>query len=89
LFAWLAGQCPGRDAAWDCGCGSGQASFALAEHFTRVHATDLSAQVVGPCWPPQRRHVESNYTTLPFPFEELPHPGFGLELFWSLEQVLG
>jgi ubiquinone/menaquinone biosynthesis C-methylase UbiE len=45
--------------------------------------------VVGPYWPPERRHVESNYTTLPFPFEELPHPQFALELRWNLEQVLG
>ena len=25
--------------------------------------------VVGPYWPPERRHIEANYTTLPFPFE--------------------
>jgi SAM-dependent methyltransferase len=178
LFAWLARAVPRRDAAWDCGCGSGQASVALAEHFDVVHATDVApeqvaaakphprvrysvapaehsglvdasvdlvtvaqalhwfdveafyaearrvarpgallavwnyprprftdaeldrrflefyAGVVGPYWPPERRHVESNYTTLPLfskagAFEELPHPGFGLTLRWNLEQVLG
>jgi hypothetical protein len=26
---------------------------------------------------------------LPFPFDEMPHPPFGLELTWSLEQVIG
>ena len=50
--------------------------------------------VVGPYWPPERRHIEANYSTLPpFPeelgFEELPHPQFGLALEWGLEQVLG
>ncbi len=173
LFAWLARTCERRDDAWDCGCGSGQASVALAAHFTRVHATDVSpeqigaarphpgvsysvapadrsaladrsvdlvtvaqalhwfdvpafyaeavrvarpgallavwtyprpvfaapaldrvfldfySQVVGPYWPPERRYVEANYSTLPFPFQELPHPPFGLELQWSMEQVLG
>lgn len=173
LFSWLASLTPHTDAAWDCGCGSGQASLALAEHFTRVHATDVSAeqiaaarpharvaysvapaehsglgaesvdlvtvaqalhwfdvdafyaearrvarpdgliavwtyprpeladaaldrlffafydQVVGPYWPPERRHVEANYQTLPFPFEELPHPPFVLEFQWSLEQLAG
>ncbi|HET7810378.1 MAG TPA: class I SAM-dependent methyltransferase [Steroidobacteraceae bacterium] len=173
LFAWLAQVAPARDAAWDCGCGSGQASTALAAHFARVHATDVAPEqvaqarphprvkyavapaensglavacvdlvtvaqalhwfdvtafyaearrvarpgavlavwnyprprfldagldarfvefyggVVGPYWPAERRHVESNYTTLPFPFEELPHPEFGLTLEWNLEQVLG
>jgi ubiquinone/menaquinone biosynthesis C-methylase UbiE len=173
LFAWLAASAPRRDAAWDCGCGSGQASLALAEHFTRVHATDVAPEqidaarphprvaysvapaehsgldaesvdlvavaqalhwfdveaflaearrvarpgalvaawtyprpeladpaldrlffafyrdVVGPYWPPERRHVEANYQTLPFPFEELPHPPFGLEFRWSLGQLAG
>jgi len=50
--------------------------------------------VVGQYWPPERRHVESNYTTLPpipkeLGFDELPHPPFALELRWNLEQVLG
>ncbi len=42
LFAWLAGLAPARDAAWDCGTGSGQAAVALAAHFARVVATDPS-----------------------------------------------
>jgi SAM-dependent methyltransferase len=46
LFAWLARVAPARDAAWDCGCGSGQASTALAEHFARVHATDIAPQQI-------------------------------------------
>jgi len=45
--------------------------------------------VVGKYWPPERRHVQSNYTTLPFPFEEIAHPPFALQLRWNLEQVLG
>ena len=173
LFAWLARMSPARDAVWDCGCGSGQASVALAEHFTRVLATDVApeqiaaarahtrvqysvapaehsgldqqsadlvtvaqalhwfdvtafyaeaarvarpgallavwnyprprfvdaeldrrffafySQVVGPYWPPERRHIESGYRTLPFPFEEIETPEFGLELSWNLDQVVG
>jgi SAM-dependent methyltransferase len=178
LFEWLARASAGRNAAWDCGCGSGQASLALAEHFERVLATDAApeqiaaarahprvtysvapaeasrlpassvdlvtvaqalhwfdvdafhlevrrvarpgallavwtyprpsfvngaldrvfedfhANVVGPYWPPERRHVESGYRTLPSPslalgFEPLIAPGFDCELRWSLEQVAG
>ncbi len=173
LFAWLARMSPARELAWDCGCGSGQASVALAEHFTRVHATDVAAaqiaaakphprvsysvapaercalpdasvdlvtvaqalhwfdveafyaearrvarpgallavwnyprprfvdaeldrrflafyaDVVGPYWPPERAHVEQNYRTLPFPFEEIDAPSFVLELRWDLDQVIG
>lgn len=173
MFEWLARACASRRAVWDCGCGSGQASTALAEHFETVHATDVApeqiaaarphprvsyrvaaaessglqaasvdlvtvaqalhwfdidafyaearrvaspgavlavwtyprpeiadagldrifvrfySETVGPYWPAERRHVESHYRTLAFPFEELPHPSFGLELRWSLDQILG
>jgi SAM-dependent methyltransferase len=178
LFEWLALNCAARDVAWDCGCGSGQASVALAGHFDHVHATDVAPEqiaeakphprvkycvapaensglrdasvdlvtvaqalhwfdlrrfyaearrvarpgallavwtyprpefldpaldrvfldfysnIVGPYWPPERRHVESRYATLEFPpgqmpFEEVPHPEFGVELAWSFEQVIG
>ena len=174
LFAWLARISPARDVVWDCGCGSGQASVALAEHFDVVQATDVAPEqiaaarrtracdipwrprsaralpsvqstwspshrrctgsmskafyaeaarvarrgaatrrcgptrdrsswtwnsiaassrfysdVVGPYWPPERRHVEAGYRTLPFPFEEIAAPEFGLELEWNLEQVAG
>jgi len=46
LFAWLAGHCPRRDLALDCGCGNGQASVALAEHFAAVLAVDPGAEQV-------------------------------------------
>jgi len=173
LFAWLARISPARDVVWDCGCGSGQASVALAEHFDVVEATDVAPEqiaaarahprvhysvapaersglqsrsvalvtvaqalhwfdatafyaevarvarpgallavwnyprpkfqdaeldrrflhfysdVVGPYWPPERRHLEAWYCTLPFPFEELETPQFSVEHSWSLEHVLG
>lgn len=173
LFEWLARESPARDAVWDCGCGSGQASVALAEFFNEVFATDVAPEqvaaakphprvrysvaaaersglpdasvdlvtvaqalhwfvveefyeearrvarpgallaawtyprpefvepeldrvfqhfyssVVGPYWPPERKHVESRYESLPFPAGELPHPPFALELSWTFEQLLG
>ena len=46
LFDYLAGLCPEHKAAWDCACGSGQASIALAEHFEIVIATDASAKQI-------------------------------------------
>ncbi len=46
LFDWLAGQCASDDLAWDCGCGSGQASVALAQHFAHVKATDASREQI-------------------------------------------
>ncbi len=43
LFAWIADQSPGRELAWDCATGNGQAASGLADHFTRIVATDASA----------------------------------------------
>lgn len=47
LFAFLAAQCEQRYLAWDCGCGSGQASLGLSEYFDAVIATDPSADQLG------------------------------------------
>jgi len=46
LAEFLAEISPGRDCAWDCGCGSGQLSVLLAPHFARVIGTDASAQQI-------------------------------------------
>jgi SAM-dependent methyltransferase len=44
LYRWLASVTPGRVLAWDAGCGNGQATVALAEHFDHVVGTDISPQ---------------------------------------------
>lgn len=47
------------------------------------------ADVVGEDWPPERRHVEQAYRTLPFPWREEPVPVLELETDWDLDQVMG
>jgi SAM-dependent methyltransferase len=173
LFCWLADLAPARRRAWDCACGSGQASLDLVEYFDQVVATDLSdaqlqqaaphpridyrvataeasglpdasidlvtvaqalhwfdterfyaearrvlqpagllavwsygvchvdladadrllqkfyREVVGPYWPPERRHVESGYRSLPFPQSDIAAPHFDMSLPWTLDQLLG
>lgn len=42
LFDWLASNSRRREVAWDCACGSGQATTGLAQRFQTVIATDLS-----------------------------------------------
>lgn len=46
-------------------------------------------EVVGPYWPPERRHVENAYRDLPFPWRELPAPQFQLRLAWALDDFVG
>jgi hypothetical protein len=43
---------------------------------------------IGPYWPPERRHVEQAYRTLPLPYDEIPTPPFELVTEWRLPQVL-
>jgi SAM-dependent methyltransferase len=54
LFAYLATLAPGRDIAWDCGTGNGQAALELVRYFHHVYATDASAQQIGMAHPHER-----------------------------------
>jgi SAM-dependent methyltransferase len=51
LFDYLASCCPQRRAVWDCACGTGQATLALAERFDAVIATDASQKQVAAATP--------------------------------------
>ncbi|HTQ81570.1 MAG TPA: class I SAM-dependent methyltransferase, partial [Thermoanaerobaculia bacterium] len=44
LFAYVTSLTAGKDLAWDCATGNGQAAVALAETFDQVIATDASPQ---------------------------------------------
>lgn len=46
------------------------------------------ADVIGPFWPPERRHVEQAYRTLPFPLAEVAAPPFALQNDWPPDTVL-
>lgn len=54
LFAALADAAPSRALAWDCGCGTGQASVALGSYFEQVVATDASAAQIAHATPHDR-----------------------------------
>src|ERR1044072_597110 len=46
LFEYLASVAPGRQLAWDCATGNGQAAVGLASVFDRVVATDASEKQI-------------------------------------------
>ena len=173
LAEWLAEVTPTRGVAVDAGCGSGQLTVQLAQHFERVIGTDPSAsqvvhaaphanvsylcapaerlplatgcadlitaaqaahwfdmpafcteaariarpgavvalvtygvlhvvddeidgivqdfyhRVIGPWWPAERRHVETGYRELHFPFAALAAPRLAIERDWNLADLLG
>ncbi|MBN9120007.1 MAG: class I SAM-dependent methyltransferase [Planctomycetes bacterium] len=74
LFAFLARVAPGRELAWDCGTGSGQAAVPLAEHFSRVFATDASTEQVKNADP----HPKVEYAVAPA--EKCPLPDASADL---------
>jgi SAM-dependent methyltransferase len=154
LVDYLASLCAETSLALDVGCGTGQLSVLLARRFSRVIATDASAQqidkaeaqkgveyrvaqaahwfdlpafyaearrigkpgavlalvtygvvqadpavdpliqdfywnVVGPYWPPERRHVEEGYRSFAFPFDEVTAPPLAIEVSWDAAGFLG
>lgn len=54
LFDWLADEAPGTGLAWDVATGNGQAALALADRFTRVVASDASAEQIAEAPPHDR-----------------------------------
>jgi SAM-dependent methyltransferase len=53
----------------------------IADHFYR--------RIVGPYWPPERRHIDEEYDSIPFPFPELEGPELVLTADWDLDHLLG
>lgn len=49
----------------------------------------LYRDVLGPHWPPERRHIDAGYASLPFPFAERAAPPFAIHLEWTRAELLG
>lgn len=58
----------------------GEAVDALVQRFRRD---------IAPWWPAERRHVESGYRELSFPFERIETPAFAIQTRWSVDRLLG
>lgn len=44
---------------------------------------------ISPWWPPERRHVEDGYSSLPFPFSERLLPELEMKATWDLAGLVG
>lgn len=66
-------------------------TYGLARIDEQIDAiiTDFYSNTIGEYWPPERRHIESGYRSLPFPFRELPTPTFELRMEWNLDALMG
>ncbi len=44
---------------------------------------------LGPYWDAERKYIDEHYQTIPFPFDEIRHPAFPMEVDWTPEQFTG
>jgi hypothetical protein len=47
------------------------------------------SEQIGQYWDSERRYIDDAYRTIPFPFEEIPTPGFSIEVSWTLSELEG
>jgi SAM-dependent methyltransferase len=40
-------------------------------------------------WPPERKHIETGYRTLDFPFQPVAAPSFEMKATWTADQLVG
>ncbi|WP_316634120.1 class I SAM-dependent methyltransferase [uncultured Flavobacterium sp.] len=45
--------------------------------------------IVGSYWDAERRYLDENYETIPFPFEEIPSKKFENQFVWTFEALIG
>lgn len=50
---------------------------------------ELYSDYLGNYWDPERKYLEENYRTIPFPFQEIQTPSFEHKLEWKFEHLVG
>jgi SAM-dependent methyltransferase len=45
--------------------------------------------VIGPYWDAERKYVDEEYKTIPFPFREIRSPQFEMIYYWTIEELAG
>ncbi|WP_028296631.1 class I SAM-dependent methyltransferase [Olivibacter sitiensis] len=50
---------------------------------------DFYENVIGMYWDKERKYIDENYATIPFPFEEIQTPNFANKLPWTLDHLIG
>jgi len=45
--------------------------------------------ITGPYWDKERKYIDDNYQTIPFPFDEIASPPFENTLAWTFEHLIG
>ena len=66
------------------GYGRIQISDGIDEIITRFYE-----DILGSYWDPERKYIDQEYSTLPFPFKEIHTPKFECAFHWDLNHLIG
>lgn len=69
-------------------CVVGYGKLEIAKHIDDV-ISDFYGNVIGMYWDKERKYIDENYKTIPFPFNEIQTPNFAIIQHWTLEHLVG
>ena len=69
-------------------CIIGYGRIEVSEQIDRIIA-DFYENVIGTYWDKERKYIDENYETIPFPFKEIRTPKFINRFQWTLEHLAG
>lgn len=69
-------------------CIVGYGKLEISEQIDHVIAGFYN-NVIGKYWDKERKYIDENYKTIPFPFDEIEAPNFVNTQYWTLEHLIG
>ena len=61
----------------------------MADKRTNTIIQKLHTDIVGPYWDEERRYIDEEYQTIPFPFKEIKVPAFQNRFVWTFDHLIG
>jgi ubiquinone/menaquinone biosynthesis C-methylase UbiE len=69
-------------------CVVGYSRVKISEEIDKL-ITAFYKDIIGPYWDDERKYIDENYATIPFPFLEIQTPKFNNIQHWTLNHLIG
>ena len=69
-------------------CVVGYGRIEISENIDSI-VGNFYENIIGKYWDKERKYIDENYKTIPFPFQEIQTPNFINTIHWTLEQLIG
>lgn len=69
-------------------CAIGYGRIEISKQIDHV-ITNFYKNIIGLYWDKERKYIDQNYRTIPFPFKEIQAPNFAIKLQWDIEHLIG